>query len=288
MRDIILVPRRLDYVVQFTGPTGANAVEAALKLARKVTGRTNVVGFTNAFHGVSGGALSLTGNQYFRQSAGQPLSGATHMPFDGYFGEGVDTIAYLERMLDDPSSGIDLPAAVILETVQGEGGLNTQARHWLRRLQQLCNKQNVSLDRRRHSGRLRANGRILQFRVRRLEARHCHFVEVLVRLRPSDVGRLDPPRPRCLEARSTQRHVPRQQPRFRDRDGRAAPLLVHARFRSGLGGQEPASAAAPAADFADLSVRGRRSPRPGDDAGHSFPRPRPSRAGDRRRVRTRV
>lgn len=143
MQDIVLEPRGLDYVVQFTGPTGTNAVEAALKLARKVTGRTNVIFFTNGFHGVSLGALAVTGNEYFRRAGGMPLSGATAMPYDGYMGDEMDTIAYLERMLADRSSGIDEPAAVIVETVQGEGGLNTARFNWLRRLQALCNKRNI-------------------------------------------------------------------------------------------------------------------------------------------------
>jgi diaminobutyrate-2-oxoglutarate transaminase len=143
MQDIVLAPRGLDHVVQFTGPTGANAVEAALKLARKVTGRTNVIFFTNGFHGVSLGALSVTGNEYFRRAAGMPLSGATSMPYDGYMGDEVDTIAYLERVLADRSSGVDEPAAVIVETVQGEGGLNTARCKWLQRLQALCNARNI-------------------------------------------------------------------------------------------------------------------------------------------------
>ena len=75
MQDIMLAPRGLDYVIQFTGPTGTNAVEAALKLARKVTGRTNVIYFTNGFHGVSMGALAVTGNEYLRRAAGVPLHG---------------------------------------------------------------------------------------------------------------------------------------------------------------------------------------------------------------------
>jgi diaminobutyrate-2-oxoglutarate transaminase len=146
MHDIILAPRGLgDYVMQFTGPTGTNAVEAALKLARKATGRKNVIYFTNGFHGVSMGALAVTGNQYLRSAAGVPLSNTTAMPFDGYFGEGVDTIAQLERMLSDPSSGMELPAAVILETVQGEGGLNVASIDWLQRLQALCHRMNILL-----------------------------------------------------------------------------------------------------------------------------------------------
>ena len=96
MHDIVLAPRGLgDYVMQFTGPTGTNAVEAALKIARKATGRTNVVYFTNGFHGVSMGALSVTGNSYLRAAAGVALTNTTAMPFDGYFGEGVDTITHL-------------------------------------------------------------------------------------------------------------------------------------------------------------------------------------------------
>src|SRR5262245_52831656 len=145
MRDIVLLPRGLDHVVQFTGPTGANAVEAALKLARKVTGRTNVLFFTNGFHGVSQGALAVTGNEHFRRAAGIPLSGSTSMPYDGYLGDDVDTIAYLDRMLADRSSGLDMPAAVILEVVQGEGGLNTARASWLRRLQTLCRERKIVL-----------------------------------------------------------------------------------------------------------------------------------------------
>src|SRR5712691_1457800 len=145
MHDILLAPRGLDYVMQFTGPTGTNAVEAALKIARKVTGRPNVIYFTNGFHGVSMGALSVTGNEYLRRAAGVPLQGAMPMPFDGYFGPDVDTIAYLERMLADPSSGVDTPAAIILETVQGEGGLNVARNEWLQRLQALCHKRKIVL-----------------------------------------------------------------------------------------------------------------------------------------------
>src|SRR5690606_32255673 len=95
--DTILKPRNLDYVVQFPGPTGANAVEAALKLARKVTGRQNVIAFTNGFHGVTLGALACTGNGFHRNGAGVALEGVTRMPFDGYFGPTVDTADYLER-----------------------------------------------------------------------------------------------------------------------------------------------------------------------------------------------
>jgi len=146
MHDVILAPRGLgDYVMQFVGPTGTNAVEAALKIARKATGRSNVIYFTNGFHGVSMGALAVTGNSYLRAAAGVPLQNTTAMPFDGYFGEGVDTITHLEKVLSDPSSGMETPAAVILETVQGEGGLNVARIDWLKRLEALCNKRGIVL-----------------------------------------------------------------------------------------------------------------------------------------------
>lgn len=132
--ETILKPRDLDYVVQFPGPTGANAVEAALKLARKVSGRQNVIAFTNGFHGVTLGALACTANGFHRNGAGISLDGVTRMPYDDYFGPSVDTADYLEKMLSDPSSGVDAPAAVIVETVQGEGGLNVADYGWLRKI----------------------------------------------------------------------------------------------------------------------------------------------------------
>jgi len=145
LSETIFEPREMDYVVQFPGPTGANAVEAALKLARKVTGREQVIAFTNAFHGVSLGALACTGNRHHRGGAGTSLDGVARFPYDGYMGETVDTAAYLDRMLSDPSSGIDAPAAIILETVQGEGGLNVASDEWLRRIARISRKHGALL-----------------------------------------------------------------------------------------------------------------------------------------------
>lgn len=144
-REVILKPRGLDYKLMFPGPTGTNAVEAALKLARKATGRTDVIGFTNAFHGMSLGALAVTGNKFKRQGAGVPLPFAVTMPYDGYFGEDVDTIDYLENVLNDTGSGASLPAAVIVETLQGEGGLNAASAVWLKRLEALCRTHGILL-----------------------------------------------------------------------------------------------------------------------------------------------
>ena len=143
-KDIILEPRGLDYRVQFTGPTGANAVEAALKLARMVKNRTNVIAFTNGFHGVTPGALAATGNSHHRGAAGISLEGITRMPFDDYMDD-MDTLGYMDQMLSDNSSGIDHPAAVIVECIQGEGGLNAARLEWLKGLEELCHKYDMLL-----------------------------------------------------------------------------------------------------------------------------------------------
>ncbi len=144
-RDVILAPRGLQYKLQFTGPTGANAVEAALKVARQVTGRRTVVAFTHAFHGVSLGALAATSSSWFRGGAGTALPDVVFHPFEDYFGPDVDTIAMLRTLLDDASSGLDHPAAVIVETVQGEGGVNVASAQWLQRLQQVCRERGILL-----------------------------------------------------------------------------------------------------------------------------------------------
>ncbi|PKO67867.1 MAG: diaminobutyrate--2-oxoglutarate transaminase, partial [Betaproteobacteria bacterium HGW-Betaproteobacteria-16] len=143
--EVILQPRGLSYKFQFPGPTGTNAVEAALKLARKVTGREQVVGFTNAFHGMTLGALSVTGNGFKRAGAGVPLGNAASMPFDGYMGADTDTLDYFESMLVDNGSGMDIPAAVILETVQAEGGVNVASTAWIRRLREITQRHGIVL-----------------------------------------------------------------------------------------------------------------------------------------------
>ena len=127
----ILQPRGLNYKLQFPGPTGTNAVEAAIKLARKVTGRSNVIAFTNAFHGCSLGALALTANEHHRGNSEALLTHVNRVAYDGYLGPDIDSSALLEKLLSDPSSGIDAPAAIILETIQGEGGLNVASASWV-------------------------------------------------------------------------------------------------------------------------------------------------------------
>lgn len=145
LEEKILRPRELDYKVIFPGPGGANAVEAALKLARKVTGKESVINFTNAFHGMTLGALSVTGNSMKRSGAGVPLVHATPMPYDQYFDGVYPDFLYFERLLEDAGSGLNEPAAVIVETVQGEGGINAAGVDWLRGLADLCKRHDILL-----------------------------------------------------------------------------------------------------------------------------------------------
>lgn len=142
---LILRPRNLNYKVMFPGPTGTNAVEAALKVARTVTGRSSVMAFTNAFHGMTLGSLALTGNGGKRDAAGVTLTDVTRMPYHGFMGSELDTIDLLEQHLKNTSSGVDLPAALILETVQAEGGINVASNPWLRRLQELLKRYEILL-----------------------------------------------------------------------------------------------------------------------------------------------
>ncbi|MGX9886069.1 diaminobutyrate--2-oxoglutarate transaminase [Streptomyces sp. NPDC002276] len=144
-QDLVLRPRDLPYKVMFPGPTGTNAVESALKLARKVKGQEAIVSFTNAFHGMSLGSLAVTGNAFKRAGAGIPLVHGTPMPFDNYFDGQVPDFLWFERLLEDQGSGLNKPAAVIVETVQGEGGINAARPEWLRALAELCERQDMLL-----------------------------------------------------------------------------------------------------------------------------------------------
>jgi len=144
--EIILKPRDMDYKVMMTGPTGTNAVEAAMKLARKITGRQNIIAFTNGFHGMTMGALSCTGNAGKRAGAGGgPLCGTTHMPYEGAFGDGMDSLRVIEEMLGNPSSGVDAPAAFIIEPVQGEGGLNAASTAFMQGVARLAKEHGALL-----------------------------------------------------------------------------------------------------------------------------------------------
>ncbi|WP_288363870.1 aspartate aminotransferase family protein [uncultured Spongiibacter sp.] len=141
----ILEPRNMPHKLQFIGPTGTNAVEAALKLARRATGRQEVVAFTRGFHGMTLGSLACTANQYFRGAAGVPLNHVSHQPYGCEtpcqgctLGCGLDSLEKLRANYLDGSSGLTPPAAFIVEVIQAEGGVNVASHQWLQALQTLA------------------------------------------------------------------------------------------------------------------------------------------------------
>jgi diaminobutyrate-2-oxoglutarate transaminase len=141
----LLAPLGLDYKVQFTGPTGTNAVEAALKVARKATGRSGIFAFMGGYHGHSLGSLAATSNRAHRAGAGTRLNDVTFLPFpQGPMAE-IDTLGYLRTILLDTHSGIELPAAVIVETVQAEGGIAVAPDEWMGQLRTICDDHDIVL-----------------------------------------------------------------------------------------------------------------------------------------------
>ena len=145
MERHVFAPNDYTYKMQFCGPTGANAVEAALKIARKATGRTGIFSFMGGYHGMSLGSLSATGNRYHRGGSGIPLQGVSFMPYPHGFMRTFDSIDYIEAVLEDESSGIDKPAAMIFETIQAEGGVIVADSAWIRRLAGLCKRHDILL-----------------------------------------------------------------------------------------------------------------------------------------------
>lgn len=141
----ILEPRSLDYKIQFCGPTGTNAIEAAFKLARKNKQRNNIIAFSGAFHGMTLGSVAATSDAFSRNGAYVPLTNVTHMPYPVGCNADFDTLKYLENVLNDDHSGIDKPAAIVLETVQAEGGINVAPIEWLQGLEELCKKHDILL-----------------------------------------------------------------------------------------------------------------------------------------------
>lgn len=143
--EACLIPKNLDYHVQFCGPTGTNAVEAALKLARKVKQRTGIFSFMGAYHGMTLGSLSISGNTQVRAGITGTSNNVTFMPYPYGFMATFDTIKYIESVLSDVNSGIEKPAAIIFETVQAEGGIVVAPVDWMRQLRELCNRHDILL-----------------------------------------------------------------------------------------------------------------------------------------------
>lgn len=145
--EVILKPRELDYKVMFCGPTGTNAVEAAIKLARKVTGRDTVFAFFGSFHGMTAGSLAVSSKKKIKQHLGSSGNFSEFFPYSNAktFSKDFDSIDYIDSVLEDEYSGIEVPAAIILETVQAEGGVNVAETEWLKKLRKLCDKYGIVL-----------------------------------------------------------------------------------------------------------------------------------------------
>jgi len=142
--ELILRPRDLRYRVQFPGPGGANAVEAALKLARKATGRSDFICFENGFHGMTLGCLAVSGSDARRAACGEHIALAHRLPFDRRADDLCDDFSLLDRALAG-ELGHERPAAVIVEAVQGDGGVNVAGSDWLRGLAIRCRSHDVPL-----------------------------------------------------------------------------------------------------------------------------------------------
>jgi diaminobutyrate-2-oxoglutarate transaminase len=143
--EAVLIPKSLDYRIQFCGSTGTNAVESSLKLARKITKRPGIFSFMGAYHGMTLGSLSVTGNTTIRAGALGTSNSVTFMPYPYGFMANFDTIEYIDSVLNDVNSGIEKPAAIIFETVQAEGGVIVASIEWMQRLRELCDRHGILL-----------------------------------------------------------------------------------------------------------------------------------------------
>ncbi len=134
----ILQPRNLRYRILFTEPGPATAVHAALKLACAHKNRTRIIAFTGSSHSLGSGQFAPASRSALQQTSPLLRNNTTFMPYCGYFGEELSTIAYFRHYLEDTASGLDRPAAVILETVQVHGGVHIASNRWLEALGALC------------------------------------------------------------------------------------------------------------------------------------------------------
>lgn len=143
---LILQPRGMNFRFQFCGPTGTNAVEAAIKIARKVTGRRDILGFTHGFHGMTTGSLQLTDNPYYKEGLPDLEQQVyTPLPFCASAEEEEASIAAIAEILRNRSESGVAPAAIIVEPIQGEGGINVAPMSWLKALEDLCRQFGVLL-----------------------------------------------------------------------------------------------------------------------------------------------
>lgn len=143
-----------EYCLQFCGPSGADGTEAAIKLAKTYTGRSTVISFSGGYHGMTHGSLAMTGNLSAKNAVNGLMPGVQFMPYPheyrcplGLGGEaGVNALTYFfENFIEDVESGVTKPAAVILEAIQGEGGVVTAPAKWLKKIREVTEKHDIVL-----------------------------------------------------------------------------------------------------------------------------------------------
>ncbi|MDA9405343.1 diaminobutyrate--2-oxoglutarate aminotransferase [Bradyrhizobium sp. CCBAU 45384] len=145
-RSVVLRERGLlPYHFKFTGPSDAIAIDAAMDLSRKVTGRQNIVLFTSGHSGVSPGSIALCRGGLRRTGVDLSPRGLGLVPFDGYVGPVVSTTEHLRKLLLDQYSGIDRPAAILVEAVQRNSGMNVAGKEWLRAIQAIAKETGAVL-----------------------------------------------------------------------------------------------------------------------------------------------
>lgn len=140
--------------IQFCGPSGADAVEASIKLAKLVTQRNTMISFHGAYHGMTNGSLALTGNLGAKERRTGLMSDVHFFPFPyslrckfalGGIEGAKQSINYIESVLNDDESGITKPAAIIVEPIQGEGGVLPAPAFWLQALRRIATEHNILL-----------------------------------------------------------------------------------------------------------------------------------------------
>ncbi len=143
-----------DAKIQFCSPSGADGIEAAIKLVKTATGRKNIFSFQGGFHGMTHGALALTGNLSPKKKVASLMPNVVNLPFPYHYrcpfgigGKKAEEISlhYIDQLLGDPESGIDKPAAFILECVQGEGGVIPASEFWLKGIREITKKHDIYL-----------------------------------------------------------------------------------------------------------------------------------------------
>jgi diaminobutyrate-2-oxoglutarate transaminase len=152
IRGILPGTLRNSAKIQFGGPTGSDAVESAIKLSVINTGRSSVIAFQGSYHGMTAGALSVTSNKalkYFGASTKvnfMPFPYCYRCPF-GLKPNGCNLACakYVENALDDPHSGVEPPAAFIIEPIQGEGGTIVPPEGYVQEIARICRKHNSVL-----------------------------------------------------------------------------------------------------------------------------------------------